>query len=183
MTTPIAELSDLLSALGCEVAPEILANWTRAQRGQIATWAEALAFGEPVHPVRPGLLADYDCRRCRRCGCTDAVACPAGCCWHGPDLCSECVAPGTLIDLRYWLERRPHCRLTGPDGVACDVAFDRFQGGLWFRGSDGREVYLPIRCGPAGDRSGTGLRFDDGGFDLEESGKVSRVEYCNGPNS
>ena len=29
--------------------------------------------------------------RCRACGCTDMNACPEGCYWVEPDLCSECV--------------------------------------------------------------------------------------------
>lgn len=27
---------------------------------------------------------------CRVCGCTDALACPGGCWWVEPDLCSSC---------------------------------------------------------------------------------------------
>lgn len=29
--------------------------------------------------------------RCRVCGCTDDRACPGGCSWVEPDLCSACV--------------------------------------------------------------------------------------------
>lgn len=28
---------------------------------------------------------------CRGCGCTDEVACPGGCIWVEPDLCSRCA--------------------------------------------------------------------------------------------
>lgn len=28
---------------------------------------------------------------CRVCGCTENNACPGGCSWVGPDLCSSCV--------------------------------------------------------------------------------------------
>ena len=28
---------------------------------------------------------------CRACGCTETFACPRGCSWHEPDLCSECA--------------------------------------------------------------------------------------------
>ena len=28
---------------------------------------------------------------CRGCGCTDERACPEGCSWVEPDLCSECA--------------------------------------------------------------------------------------------
>lgn len=30
-------------------------------------------------------------RRCRVCSCTDLQACPGGCSWVGPDLCSSCA--------------------------------------------------------------------------------------------
>lgn len=30
-------------------------------------------------------------RACRVCGCIDEQACPGGCHWVGPDLCSACV--------------------------------------------------------------------------------------------
>ena len=29
--------------------------------------------------------------RCRACGCTESHACPGGCVWATPDLCSRCV--------------------------------------------------------------------------------------------
>lgn len=31
-----------------------------------------------------------DGRKCRVCGCSEARACPGGCVWVGPDLCSRC---------------------------------------------------------------------------------------------
>lgn len=37
-------------------------------------------------------------RTCRICGCTDERACPGGCTWVGPDLCSACDGR-TMIDL------------------------------------------------------------------------------------
>lgn len=30
-------------------------------------------------------------RRCRVCGCTGPRACPGGCSWVGPNLCSQCL--------------------------------------------------------------------------------------------
>jgi hypothetical protein len=30
-------------------------------------------------------------RSCRICGCTDLQACPGGCHWVAPDLCSACA--------------------------------------------------------------------------------------------
>ena len=29
---------------------------------------------------------------CRECGCTESLACPQGCGWAQPDLCSVCAA-------------------------------------------------------------------------------------------
>jgi hypothetical protein len=29
--------------------------------------------------------------RCRECGCSDSLACPQGCGWTQPDLCSACA--------------------------------------------------------------------------------------------
>jgi hypothetical protein len=29
--------------------------------------------------------------QCRKCGCTNRQACPGGCVWATPDLCSRCV--------------------------------------------------------------------------------------------
>lgn len=35
---------------------------------------------------------------CRLCGCDDLHACPGGCWWVGPDLCSACEpAPGDVL--------------------------------------------------------------------------------------
>lgn len=30
--------------------------------------------------------------KCRKCGCTNSRACPGGCSWVAPNLCSRCVA-------------------------------------------------------------------------------------------
>jgi len=43
-----------------------------------------------LSPPRPDLSV-FGVRQCRRCGCTDAVACPSGCFWVAPDLCSSCA--------------------------------------------------------------------------------------------
>lgn len=38
-------------------------------------------------------LVSIGVQSCRECGCTDNHACPGGCSWEEPDLCSSC-APG-----------------------------------------------------------------------------------------
>jgi hypothetical protein len=51
--------------------------------------------GSPRHPLylpRDALLqAWHGVRSCMACGCTDDRACPGGCYWVGPALCSECA--------------------------------------------------------------------------------------------
>ena len=52
---------------------------------------ELRAMFESEHlPPRPDLSV-FGIRQCRRCGCTDAVACPEGCFWVAADLCSSCA--------------------------------------------------------------------------------------------
>lgn len=41
---------------------------------------------DAVHDVQRALGKEP---ACRLCGCTDAKACPGGCCWIGPNLCSS----------------------------------------------------------------------------------------------
>jgi len=43
----------------------------------------------------PDELITLTNRACRVCGCTDERACPDGCHWVEPNLCSACVAEGT----------------------------------------------------------------------------------------
>lgn len=53
---------------------------------------------------------------CRVCGCTDDEACPEGCYWIAPDLCSACdgtpgaAAKGTIRGLRAAITRIRHER-------------------------------------------------------------------------
>jgi hypothetical protein len=35
---------------------------------------------------------EFDEIACRVCGCTEDNACPGGCSWAGPELCSRCAA-------------------------------------------------------------------------------------------
>lgn len=50
--------------------------------GPTATFVRDLS---PTSPILPE-------RSCRKCGCTEARACPGGCSWQEPDLCSACVS-------------------------------------------------------------------------------------------
>ena len=38
------------------------------------------------------LVAIGELHRCAVCGCTELTACPGGCVWATPTLCSRCVA-------------------------------------------------------------------------------------------
>lgn len=50
-------------------------------------------FGHPVKAARPedGMANFGTVPTCRVCGCTDNHACPGGCYWVEPDLCSRCA--------------------------------------------------------------------------------------------
>jgi hypothetical protein len=54
---------------------------------------------EPIDGIECGqrnrdialLVAAGEIMQCRVCGCTDLQACPGGCIWAAPGLCSRCV--------------------------------------------------------------------------------------------
>jgi len=79
-------------------------------RGQLMTAAEELGlkraeyvqleprlhidlFGGPLMLALQKCMADEGepVAKCRACGCTEAKACPGGCYWFEPDLCSKCA--------------------------------------------------------------------------------------------
>ncbi|MFE1598235.1 hypothetical protein [Methylobacterium sp. ID0610] len=53
----------------------------------------ALEANDGVTPRIPSLLGGV----CRTCGCTQNDACPDGCGWAGPDLCTACVGDGSPV--------------------------------------------------------------------------------------
>lgn len=61
----------------------------------------AILLGQAVAAALPeafaaGALPDLEAlgiRTCRDCGCTERCACPGGCAWAEPDLCTSCSAP------------------------------------------------------------------------------------------
>jgi hypothetical protein len=67
---------------------ELEAFASRLPRDKGASWLVALAkwIRENVHADPPA----GGVRACRKCGCTDARACPGGCWWVEYDLCSAC---------------------------------------------------------------------------------------------
>lgn len=40
-------------------------------------------------------------RQCRICGCTDDEACPGGCSWSQPEICSTCALRQQIADAQY----------------------------------------------------------------------------------
>ena len=52
--------------------------------------APVLALAFPGVTVT-GAPADAATQSCRQCGCTDLHACPGGCGWAGPGLCTTCA--------------------------------------------------------------------------------------------
>ena len=55
---------------------------------------------KPVAPQASFLTmdSDPDKPKCRKCGCTEEKACPGGCTWVEPDLCSACAGPDTAAE-------------------------------------------------------------------------------------
>lgn len=47
----------------------------------------------PSLPMTPRRGAPELVRTCRACGCTEDYACPGGCSWVDPTLCSACHGP------------------------------------------------------------------------------------------
>lgn len=91
--------------------------------------------------------------KCRVCGCTDNAACPGGCFWVAPELCSKCL-PHTL---------EFQCQ-------DCDHEFDVKLDGDASIIVDGEEVFHPRdiecpECG-AGDVLDT-FHIEDGEGDAE----------------
>ncbi len=52
----------------------------------VVVWAE-----KPTPVDERAETVDEDEQKCRVCGCTDDMACPGGCYWVEPDLCSRCA--------------------------------------------------------------------------------------------
>jgi hypothetical protein len=62
------------------------------EAGSVAAATLLRQIANPSLPSEFGIpdLTVFGIHQCRGCGCTDAHACPGGCSWVGPDLCSTC---------------------------------------------------------------------------------------------
>jgi hypothetical protein len=62
-------------------------------RSAACTIAERACYQEHERAVLTGRGIELgDEPPCRECGCSDSLACPQGCSWAQPDLCSVCAA-------------------------------------------------------------------------------------------
>lgn len=62
-------------------------------------------------------------QKCRVCGCTQERACPGGCYWVEPDLCSSCVDEQIEISFGYFKyedESSDRVQILETVGLACD---------------------------------------------------------------
>jgi len=62
-------------------------------------------------------------QKCRVCGCTQERACPGGCYWVEPDLCSSCVDEQIEISIGYFKyadESSDRTQISETVGLACD---------------------------------------------------------------
>lgn len=97
-----AAITQALGLIGsCQgLTPE--QGWAAAEREGMAQLEDLLrdhlpqAFPEGL-PLRPD-LAPLGIDACRVCGCTDACACPEGCSWVEPGLCSLCADANGRVD-------------------------------------------------------------------------------------
>jgi hypothetical protein len=64
--------------------------WLRLGGGITAESAPMLVLAFPGVTVT-GAPADAATKSCRQCGCTELHACPGGCGWAEPDLCTACA--------------------------------------------------------------------------------------------
>ncbi len=71
-----------------------LAAWIRADAAyEVAIGAaEVDALAALIRTEADAAEGYQVARACRGCGCTDEMACPGGCHWVEPDLCSRCAA-------------------------------------------------------------------------------------------
>lgn len=90
--------SELQLELG-RVTEEARANATAYWHAEIKK--RFLASGQKIYRARGrwhfGWVEAASLRRCRKCGCSNELACEGGCSWVAADLCSACVVvPGAL---------------------------------------------------------------------------------------
>lgn len=53
---------------------------------------------EPAAVPAKATMPDTSRWMCRKCGCTERVACFGGCCWVAKEVCSACATPAQLIE-------------------------------------------------------------------------------------
>ncbi|NUS38295.1 MAG: hypothetical protein HOQ02_04630 [Lysobacter sp.] len=52
--------------------------------------------------------------KCLYCGCTDRQACPSGCYWAAPEICSTCAAaPRAVVPGQLWRDVDGNARVFG----------------------------------------------------------------------
>jgi hypothetical protein len=95
----ILELEDAIAETKAQEYPPALeavligwleAGWVEAGRSEAGLAYRPTALGmEHVEQLAMGVSPGP---ACRVCGCTDDRACPGGCSWAEPDLCSRCVS-------------------------------------------------------------------------------------------
>lgn len=61
----------------------------RKLAGQVQIDSQALVSGKVLRKKK----APQKEQVCHICGCSDLMACPGGCAWVEPDLCSSCATP------------------------------------------------------------------------------------------
>jgi len=86
-----------------------------------------LPFDEPTQNDVKEIFTEVEdpqpVQKCRVCGCTQERACPGGCYWVEPDLCSSCVDEQIEISIGYFKyadESSDRVQILETIGLACD---------------------------------------------------------------
>lgn len=87
VVTDEAVRAALNAPVGADRPLDGYADWAIKEMRDSLTAALAHLVGDSVTP-----------RTCKVCGCTDAEACPGGCSWAQPAICSTCANRQLLLD-------------------------------------------------------------------------------------
>lgn len=89
-----------MATVSVEVAELAHRVWVDHGGGLVESMQAAIEAALP-HLESPWLTPPAAPRQCRICGCTDEEACPGGCSWSQPEICSTCAARQQVADAQY----------------------------------------------------------------------------------
>jgi hypothetical protein len=91
-------LTGVLAASGLVALVMITAAWRGGRHANERWGLTPLAEEILEDPLDVSITLDANPDACYGCGCTDSMACPGGCYWVAPNLCSTCAPPAPIED-------------------------------------------------------------------------------------